>query len=204
MPVLKGLDTTMELTRHAQALKEQGYDFALRSQAQREQESDTGEARALSQAGLAIGVVWETSGTRRLFHAGPGPGGWRRSLPDGAGWDWPAVRLRHLFRRRLRPHAGRSRRGRQHMSRGCMPRCTWRRGGSRRTAWACTVRACAAAPWSSGAGRLVVAVAIDGLRRLAPVRGTAALRHPPAAARAHPGRGRDRAGHRSGRNAPGS
>lgn len=30
MPALKGLDTTMERTRHAQALKAQGCDFALR------------------------------------------------------------------------------------------------------------------------------------------------------------------------------
>jgi hypothetical protein len=37
MSVVKGLDTTMELTRHAQALKDQGYAFALRSQAQRDQ-----------------------------------------------------------------------------------------------------------------------------------------------------------------------
>jgi len=30
MPILNGLDTTMELTRHAEALKARGYDFVLR------------------------------------------------------------------------------------------------------------------------------------------------------------------------------
>jgi len=68
MPVLKGLDTTMELTRHAQALKEQGYAFALRYYSHNAAKNlSLGEARALSQAGLALGAVWETSGTRAGF-----------------------------------------------------------------------------------------------------------------------------------------
>jgi hypothetical protein len=51
MPVLKGLDTTMELTRHAQALKAQGYDFALRYYSHDAAKNlSLGEARALSQA----------------------------------------------------------------------------------------------------------------------------------------------------------
>jgi len=68
MPVLKGLDTTMELTRHAQALKAQGYDFALRYYSHNAAKNlSLGEARALSQVGLSIGTVWETSGTHAGF-----------------------------------------------------------------------------------------------------------------------------------------
>jgi len=68
MPVLKGLDTNMELTRHAQALKRQGYDFALRYYSHNASKNlSLGEARALVAAGLRIGVVWETSGTHAGF-----------------------------------------------------------------------------------------------------------------------------------------
>ena len=68
MPVRKGLDTTMELTRHAQALAEQGYEFVLRYYSHNAAKNlSLGEARALSQAGLRIGVVWETNGTRAGF-----------------------------------------------------------------------------------------------------------------------------------------
>jgi hypothetical protein len=64
MTVRKGLDTTMELTRHAVALREQGYDFALRYYSTNATKNlSLGEARALTQAGLQIGVVWETTGT---------------------------------------------------------------------------------------------------------------------------------------------
>lgn len=79
MPALKGLDTTMELTRHAAALKAQGYDFALRYYSWNAAKNlSLGEARALSQAGLAIGVVWETSGTRAGFFSRA------QGLADGA------------------------------------------------------------------------------------------------------------------------
>jgi len=68
MPVLKGLDTTVELTRHATALKEQGYDFVLRYYSHNAAKNlSLGEARPLAQAGLRIGVVWETTGTRAGF-----------------------------------------------------------------------------------------------------------------------------------------
>jgi hypothetical protein len=68
MPVLNGLDTTVELTRHAAALKAQGYDFALRYYSNNASKNlSLGEARALSAAGLQIGVVWETSGTHAGF-----------------------------------------------------------------------------------------------------------------------------------------
>ncbi|MFK3738901.1 DUF1906 domain-containing protein [Massilia sp. TN1-12] len=68
MGVLKGLDTTMELTRHARALARQGYDFVLRYYSHNAAKNlSLGEARALAEAGLRIGVVWETAGTRASF-----------------------------------------------------------------------------------------------------------------------------------------
>lgn len=58
----------MELTRHAAALKAQGYDFALRYYSHNVAKNlSLGEARALAQAGMQIGVVWETAGTRAGF-----------------------------------------------------------------------------------------------------------------------------------------
>jgi len=64
MAVLRGLDTTDELTRHARALKAQGIDFVLRYYSHSAAKNlSLGEARALCAAGLRIGVVWETSGT---------------------------------------------------------------------------------------------------------------------------------------------
>jgi hypothetical protein len=68
MVMLKGLDTTVELTRQAVALREQGYDFALRYYSHNAAKNlSLGEARALVGAGLRIGVVWETSGTHASF-----------------------------------------------------------------------------------------------------------------------------------------
>jgi hypothetical protein len=79
MAVLKGLDTTIELTRHAEALKRQGYDFALRYYSNNAAKNlSLGEARALCTAGLRIGVVWETSGTRAGFFSRA------QGLADGA------------------------------------------------------------------------------------------------------------------------
>jgi hypothetical protein len=79
MPVLNGLDTTIELTRHAAALKAQGYDFALRYYSNNAAKNlSLGEARALSSAGLQIGVVWETSGTHAGFFSRA------QGLADGA------------------------------------------------------------------------------------------------------------------------
>jgi hypothetical protein len=65
MPRLKGLDTTLELTRYASALRAQhGFDFALRYYSDNAAKNlSLGEARALSAAGMQIGVVWETRGT---------------------------------------------------------------------------------------------------------------------------------------------
>jgi hypothetical protein len=68
MSVLRGLDTTMELTRHAVALRRQGIDFALRYYSHNAAKNlSLGEARALCAAGLRIGVVWETAGTHVGF-----------------------------------------------------------------------------------------------------------------------------------------
>jgi hypothetical protein len=79
MPVRKGLDTTMELTRHAVTLKAQGYDFVLRYYSNNASKNlSLGEARALAQAGLQIGVVWETSGTYPGFFSRD------QGLADGA------------------------------------------------------------------------------------------------------------------------
>lgn len=68
MTALRGLDTTVELTRHAEALKSQGYDFAMRYYSNNAAKNlSLGEARALSQAGLQMGVVWETTGTHAAY-----------------------------------------------------------------------------------------------------------------------------------------
>jgi hypothetical protein len=69
MAILKGLDTTLELTRYALALREvHGFDFALRYYSHNAAKNlSLGEARALSAAGMQIGVVWETSGTHPGF-----------------------------------------------------------------------------------------------------------------------------------------
>lgn len=68
MAALKGLDTGTELTRHAAALRAQGYDFAMRYYSHNAAKNlSLGEARALSAAGLLIGAVWETAGTHASF-----------------------------------------------------------------------------------------------------------------------------------------
>jgi hypothetical protein len=79
MSVLNGLDTNIELTRHALALKAQGYDFAMRYYSNNAAKNlSLGEACALSAAGLRIGVVWETSGTHAGFFSRA------QGLADGA------------------------------------------------------------------------------------------------------------------------
>jgi hypothetical protein len=79
MSVLRGLDTTMELTRHAVALERQGIDFAMRYYSHDAAKNlSLGEARALCAAGLRIGAVWETAGTHVGFFTRA------RGLADGA------------------------------------------------------------------------------------------------------------------------
>lgn len=79
MSVLRGLDTTVELTRHAVALKEQRIDFVMRYYSNNAAKNlSLGEARILCAAGIQLGVVWENSGTQvRYFTRAQG-------LADGA------------------------------------------------------------------------------------------------------------------------
>lgn len=68
MTVSSGLDASVEMTRHAISLKSQGFDFVMRYySASAWKNLSLGEAQALSDAGLKIGAVWETGGTRNAF-----------------------------------------------------------------------------------------------------------------------------------------
>ena len=80
MPVLKGLDTTLEMTRHAVVLKERnGFDFVMRYYSHCASKNlSLGEARALSDAQLEIGVVWETMGTHAAMFS------YMQGLADGS------------------------------------------------------------------------------------------------------------------------
>jgi hypothetical protein len=68
MPASKGIDASVELTAHAVSLKSQGIDFVLRYYSNNARKNlSLGEARALSEAGLQIGVVWESGGVKSEF-----------------------------------------------------------------------------------------------------------------------------------------
>lgn len=63
MTVLTGVKAPFELTQHAIAIKQQGIDFAIRSYSHHAGKNlSLAEARALTDAGIQIGVVWEASG----------------------------------------------------------------------------------------------------------------------------------------------
>jgi hypothetical protein len=63
MVVLTGLKAPFELTQHAIAIKQQGIDFAIRYYSHHAGRNlSLAEARALTDAGIQIGVVWETIG----------------------------------------------------------------------------------------------------------------------------------------------
>jgi hypothetical protein len=63
MTVLTGVKAPFELTQHAIAIKQQGIDFAIRSYShQAGKNLSLAEARALTDAGIQIGVVWEAAG----------------------------------------------------------------------------------------------------------------------------------------------
>ena len=63
MTVLTGVKAPFELTQHAIAIKQQGIDFAIRSYShQAGKNLSLAEARALTDAGIQIGAVWETAG----------------------------------------------------------------------------------------------------------------------------------------------
>src|SRR4051812_4358387 len=62
MTVLTGVKAPFELTQHAIAIKQQGIDFAIRSYShQAGRNLSLAEARALTDAGIQIGVVWEAA-----------------------------------------------------------------------------------------------------------------------------------------------
>lgn len=62
MTVLTGVKAPFELTQYAIAIKQQGIDFAIRHYTHQAGKSlSLAEARALTDAGIQIGVVWETA-----------------------------------------------------------------------------------------------------------------------------------------------
>jgi hypothetical protein len=61
MTVLTGVKAPFELTQYAIAIKQQGIDFVIRHYSHQAGKSlSLAEARALTDAGLQIGVLWET------------------------------------------------------------------------------------------------------------------------------------------------
>lgn len=63
MVVLTGVKAAFELTQHAISIKQQGIDFAIRYYSHSASKNlSMAEARALTDAGIHIGVVWETIG----------------------------------------------------------------------------------------------------------------------------------------------
>jgi hypothetical protein len=61
MTVLTGVKAPFELTQYAIAIKQQGIDFAIRHYTHQAGKSlSLAEARALTDAGIQIGAVWET------------------------------------------------------------------------------------------------------------------------------------------------
>jgi hypothetical protein len=80
MSVLKGFDTTANLTDRAVELKQTlGYDFVLRYYSHNSAKNlAPAEARALAAAQLQIGVVWESAGTHASFFSR------EQGLADGA------------------------------------------------------------------------------------------------------------------------
>lgn len=61
MTVLTGVKAPFELTQYAIAIKQQGIDFAMRHYSHQAGKSlSLAEARALTDAGIQIGALWET------------------------------------------------------------------------------------------------------------------------------------------------
>ncbi|MBY0574368.1 MAG: DUF1906 domain-containing protein [Undibacterium sp.] len=68
MTTLKGLDTVTTLTPYVAALKQQGFNFAMRYYSHSGWKNlSLTEAQALSNSGIQIGVVWESAGTQAVF-----------------------------------------------------------------------------------------------------------------------------------------
>ena len=79
MVVLTGVKAPFELTQHAIAIKQQGIDFAIRYYShQAGKNLSLAEARALTDAGIQIGVVWETAGAHLNYFSRA------QGLADGA------------------------------------------------------------------------------------------------------------------------
>lgn len=63
MVTLTGVKAAFELTQHAIPIKQQGIDFAIRYYSHHAGKNlSLAEARALTDAGIQIGVIWETVG----------------------------------------------------------------------------------------------------------------------------------------------
>lgn len=68
MTAMTGFDTALQMTRHAQALRQHGFDFVMRYYSHNSAKNlGPEEARALAAAGLRIGTVWESAGTHAGF-----------------------------------------------------------------------------------------------------------------------------------------
>lgn len=68
MAALKGIDTGQSMTRHAQAVRAQGFDFVIRYYSHNTAKNlDAAEARALAAAGLRLGVIWESAGFQASY-----------------------------------------------------------------------------------------------------------------------------------------
>jgi hypothetical protein len=65
MTVMTGVKASYELTQYAIAIKQQGIDFAIRHYSHHAGRSlSLAEARALTEAGIQIGVVWDATELR--------------------------------------------------------------------------------------------------------------------------------------------
>jgi hypothetical protein len=125
MTVLTGVKAPFELTQYAIAIKQQGIDFVIRHYSHQSGKSlSLAEARALTDAGLQIGVLWEGPDVQLGYYSGPRAAPMARPLSDGAIGDRPAVRLGDLLCRagcgRTGRRGGALFRGRQPgLPRGC-------------------------------------------------------------------------------------
>jgi hypothetical protein len=73
MVVLSGVKAPFELTQYAISIKQQGIDFAIRYYSHHAGKNlSLAEARALTDAGIQIGVVWETGAHVNYFSRAQG------------------------------------------------------------------------------------------------------------------------------------
>ena len=70
MTVLTGVKAPFELTQYAIAIKQQGIDFVIRHYSHQAGKSlSLAEARALTDAGLQIGVLWEAADVHLSYYS---------------------------------------------------------------------------------------------------------------------------------------